>query len=309
MQTVLFLQELGVEREVVRETISRAGLPFAPVWEDWRKVESPEAVAAIVTVKTAVPEEMLERFPNARMIAVAFTGYDCVDLDLCRRRAVAVYNVPAYSTDSVAELTLGLTICLLRDIPAVDRKTRAGDWKAERWGTELAGRTVGIIGTGAIGLRVAELFRACKCELIGWSRRQRDQFISSGGIYKSMEEVLSQADVVSLHLALNAETEGVIGEKELALMKPGACLINTARGRLVDKGALGETLSEGRIRAGIDVYDQEPPPADDALLDIPNTVLTSHIAFKTYEALLRRVEVTVDNIAAFLQGSDSNRIA
>jgi D-3-phosphoglycerate dehydrogenase len=123
-----------------------------------------------------------------------------------------------------------------------------------------------------------------------------------------MEELLSRADVVSLHLALNDETEGFISEKEIGLMKPGACLINTARGRIVEKDALVRALDEGRIRAGIDVFDQEPIPHDDPLLRTPGSLLTPHIAFKTNEALLRRVQVTAQNIRSFLDGTDVNRI-
>ncbi|MGB2986252.1 MAG: NAD(P)-dependent oxidoreductase [Phycisphaerae bacterium] len=309
MQLVLFLQDLGVERRVVRDLILEAGLPFAPTWEDWRRVESPERVRAVVTVKTIVDDHMFDRFPNAHMIAVAFTGFDCVDLDACRRRDIAVYNVPSYSTDSVAELTLGLTICLMRDIPRCDRLIRRGGWKLDSWGTELTNKVVGILGTGAIGLRVAELFKAFKCKLIGWSRTERKEFTDLGGTYLPREQVLSEADVVSIHLPLSKDTEGIVGERELGLMKPGACLINTARGRVVDKAALARVLQERRIRAALDVFDQEPIPPDDPLIRPDDTVLTPHIAFKTSEALQRRARITVQNIRAFLNGNARNRIA
>ena len=308
MQFILFLQDLGVERHIIRDLICEAGLPFAATWEDWRSVESPADVVAIVTVKAIVDDHMFDCFPNARVIAVAFTGYDGIDLDACRRRGIAVYNVPAYSTDSVAELTIGLTISLLRDIPRTDQNLRAGGWRLDDWGAELAGKTVGIIGTGAIGLRVTELFKAFKCRLIGWSRTQRNEFTKLGGKYVSKEQVVSEADIVSIHLALNKDTEGIIGERELGLMKPGACLINTARGRVVDRAALTRALQERRIRAALDVFDQEPVPHDDPLVQAGGTVLTPHIAFKTDEALLRRARSTVQNIRAFLNGSDSNRI-
>ncbi len=309
MQQVLFLQDLGVERDIVQELIDQAGLSWTATWEDWRRVDSPDSVCAIVTVRTIVDESMFDRFPNARMVAVAFTGYDCVDLDACRRRGIAVYNVPFYSTDSVAELTLGLTICLLRDIPYRDRAMRSGDWHTVGRGTELAGKVVGIIGTGAIGLRVAELFKAFKCRLIGWSRTEREQFVDLGGTYVSKENVFTESDIVSIHVPLTDQTEGLVGEHELGLMKQGACLINTARGRVVNKAALVRALTGGRLRAAIDVFDQEPIQEDDPLLKCPNSLLTPHIAFKTSEALLRRARVTIENIQAFLERSDQNRIA
>jgi D-3-phosphoglycerate dehydrogenase len=209
----------------------------------------------------------------------------------------------------VAELTIALMICLLRDIPRGDRTVRAGGWKLERWGTEMAGKTVGIVGTGAIGLRVAELCGAFKCKLIGWSRTKRQAFTDLGGQYLPRSQVFSQADVVSIHLALNKDTQGIVGTEELGVMKPGACLVNTARGRVVDKTALIIALKEGRIRAALDVFDQEPLPQDDPLLQVDHALLTPHLAFRTNEALHRRAAVTVQNIRAFLDGSDTNRIA
>lgn len=309
MQTLLFLQRLGVERRVIQDLIREAGLSFVPTWEDWRRIRAPGDVFAIITAQTTVGAEILNHLPNVRMIALAFTGYDFLDLAECRRRGIAVYHVPAYSTDSVAELTLAVAICLLRDIPGCDRRIREGIWKLGCWGTELAGKTVGIVGTGVIGLRVARLFEAFKCRLLGWSRSPRKEFEDLGGRYVSKQEVFSAADVVTIHLPLNQETEGVVGETELGLMKPGACLINTARGRVVDKTALVQALAERRIRAALDVFDQEPILPDDPLIQAGDTLLTPHIAFKTNEALLRRVRVTIQNIRGFLDGDETNRIA
>jgi D-3-phosphoglycerate dehydrogenase len=309
MQSLLFLQSLGVEHRTIKESITEAGLQLMPSWEDWRSVENPADVFGIVTVQAAVNDGILRRFPNLRVIAVAFTGYDFLDLDACRRRGIAVYNVPAYSTDSVAELTVALTICLLRDVPGSDRMVRSGGWKVEQWGAELSGKVVGIIGTGAIGLRVAELFAAFNCRVIGWSRTQREEFTGVGGAYVPLEQVVAEADVVSIHLALTRETGGLIGVRELGLMKRGACLINTARGRVVEKAALVEALRENRIRAALDVFDQEPISPDDPLVQVGNTLLTPHIAFKTNEALQRRAKITIQNIRAFVDGRDENRIA
>ncbi len=309
MQRVLFLQSLGVEREFIQGLVSQAGLPVSIEWGKWQDVQSPAEVVGIVTVQARVDEETLDRFPNLRVIAVAFTGYDCLDLAACRRRGVAVYNVPAYSTDSVAELTLALTIGLLREIPRADRSIRTGGWKLDRHGTELAGKTVGIVGTGAIGLRVASLFKAFRCELIGWSRTERGEFVELGGAYQPLDRVLSTADVVSLHVALTEETAGLVGERELGLMKPGACLINSSRGRVVDQAALIRACDSGRIRAALDVFDPEPVLPDDAVRVMDNAILTPHLAFQTHEALARRARVTIANIQACFDGSDRNRVA
>jgi D-3-phosphoglycerate dehydrogenase len=209
----------------------------------------------------------------------------------------------------VAELTLALAICLLREVPGCNERLHAGTWKVGRWGTELAGKTVGILGTGAIGLRAAEIFKACKCKLVGWSRTEREAFTQLGGTYRPLDKVLAEADIVSVHVPLTPETKGLIGQHELDLMKPGACLINTARGRIVEKAALVHALQEKRIRAALDVFDEEPLPSDHPLTTVPEALLTPHIAFKTEEALHRRAQVTVGNIACFLEGSDVNRIA
>lgn len=308
MQSLLFLQRLGVEPQVIKDLIAEARLPCVPTWEDWRRVESPEEVFGIVTVQASVNAEILERFSNLRVIVVAFTGYDVLDLDACRRRGIAVYNAPGYSTDSVAELTLALSISLLRDIPRLDQGIRRGGWRPSGHGTELAGKVVGILGTGAIGRRVAELFKACRCKLIAWSRTLRTEFTELGGAYVPIDEVFSKADVVSIHVQLNEETRGLVGVRELGLMKPGACLINTARGPVVDHAALVCALEEGRIRAALDVFDEEPPAADDPLRAASYTVLTPHVAFQTHEALYRRARITVQNIRAFLDGSDQHRV-
>jgi len=308
MQTILFLESLGVDRQVVQQLITDAGLPFTATWGDWRHIETPADVVACVTVRDPISDEMFDRFPNARVISVAFTGFDSIDLGACRQRGVAVYNVPHYSTDSVAELTVALTICLLRDIPRGDQRLREGIWKSERWGTELAGKTVGIVGTGAIGLRVAELFKAFRCELLGWSQTERAAFTDLGGVYVPWDDLFSQSEVVSLHVPLGPGTEHLVGSKALGLMKPGACLINTARGKIVDKAALVRALKGGHIRAALDVFDEEPIPRDDPLFGPGNTLLTPHIAFKTNEALLRRAQVAVGNIKSLLEGSDENRI-
>lgn len=315
MESVNILQKIGVDPCLVEELISGAGLDLQIVWEDWRDVVSPDEISVIVTVNTPVDLAVMGRFPNLRMIAVAFTGHDHVDKEACKERGIKVYNVPSYSTDSVAELAIATAISLLRDIPRGDRDIReVADGRADWWtgfgpGTELAGQTVGILGTGTIGLRVTELFRAFKCEIIGWSREKRDAFCKAGGTYVSKEEVFSEADIVSVHIALNDQTRGFVGKERLNMMKPGACLINTARGPVIETEALVEALKANRIRAALDVFDLEPLPAGDPLLALPNTVLTPHVAYKTKEALERRAQITIENIGRFLGGDDTNRVA
>jgi D-3-phosphoglycerate dehydrogenase len=309
MKRILFLQDLGIRRNAVDEAIAGAGLEMEAAWEAPDQVEAPESIAAIVTVNMKVDATILDWFPNVRVVSVAFTGYDVVDVAACRERDVAVTNVPAYSTDSVAELVLGLTVSLLRRIPEGDRTIRDGGWEMGGPGTELAGKKVGILGTGAIGLRVAELFKACRCELIGWSKTLREEFKALGGEYRPLEELFSTADIITVHVPLTGQTRWLIGRSLLERMKPKAVLVNAARGPIVDQGALAELLEEGRVGgAAIDVFDPEPLPAEHPLRSAPNTVLMPHQAYRTGEALVRRARVAMRNIKVVLDGGKENRV-
>lgn len=311
-QSVLFLQDVEVEREALRAGFAAAGLPFAPVWHD-EPAADPAAVVALVTVQVEVGRSVLDRHPNVRMVAVAFTGYDKVDLALCRERGIVVSNVPDYAMDATAEMALALTLAVLRQIPAGDAHVRSGAWQRREPlppGSELAGKTVGIVGTGRIGLRAAELFRAFRCPLLGWSRTRKEEFRALGGIYQDLEEVFLEADIVSLHLPGSAETTGLVGESLLRRMKPDAVLVNTARGPVVDPAALARVLAEGRIRgAGLDVFAAEPLDPADPLASVRSAVLAPHAGFRTREALERRARVTIENLRAFAAGRPQNRVA
>ena len=310
-QRLLFLQDLEVDRQKIRENLAQAGVSLEPVWYD--EPLAPGEVVALITVREKVDQSVLERYPSLRMVAVAFTGFEHVDLGLCRERGVVVSNVPDYATDAAAELALSLTLALLRQIPAADRHVRSGAWyRGENFppGTELAGKTVGIIGTGRIGLRAAELFRAFRCPLVGWSRTEKDAFRALGGTYRSLEEIFSEADVVSLHLPATGDTQGLVSEGLLRRMKPDALLINTARGPVVDQAALGRVLAEGRIRgAGLDVFATEPLDPAGPLAVASSAVLTPHVGFRTLEALDRRALLTIENLRSFFEGHPRNRVA
>ncbi|MDY0018158.1 MAG: NAD(P)-dependent oxidoreductase [Candidatus Delongbacteria bacterium] len=264
----------------------------------------------LISVKTKLGPVELSEYPKLKVIAVAFTGYDSVDLNYCREKNIAVCNVPAYSTNSVAELAVGLAISLLREIPKGNEAIRKGQWDLGRPGIELSGKTVGICGTGAIGIRTAEIFKVLGCNVIGWSRTQRKEFIDLGGKYAgSLEELCGSSDIVSIHVPANAETKALIGKEQLNKMKPSAYLINTARGPVVDENALYEALRDKHIAgAGLDVYSIEPVTRGNPFLKLDNVILTPHIAFKTEEALKRRAEITFDNINSFERGNKLNRV-
>ena len=239
---------------------------------------------------------------------MAFTGIDHIDLAACREMGVTVCNAAGYSTQCVAELAVGLAIACLRFVPQCDKAARTGGVGAPLRGREIAGRTVGIVGTGAIGSRAAKLFSAFGARVIAYSRTEKPELAAQGVEYVSLETLMRESDLVSLHVPSNAQTRGLISRALLESMKPTAVLINTARGAVVDNAALADCLNAGKLSAaGIDVFDMEPPiPQDYPLLHAKNTVLAPHVAFATDESMLRRAEIVFRNVDAFLAGKPEN---
>jgi len=271
---------------------------------------APRDAVALVTVKKKVNAAVLENFPALRLVAVAFTGYDHVDIEDCRHRGVAVASVPGYSTDGVAELCFGLIFSLLRHIPIAHQHVRAGKWA---WppGNELSGKRIGLIGTGQIGMRVGEISKAFKVsKILGYDKFKNSKFTENlGGEYvSSLATLFLHADVVVVACALTRETRGLVGAKLLKLLRPDSIFINCARGAIVDQEALTRMLSEGRFRAGLDVYEVEPLSPEDPLRSIPESHLVTvpHLAYKCHESLRRRQDVTLANILAFLADNPQN---
>jgi D-3-phosphoglycerate dehydrogenase len=274
--------------------------------------EVPKNAQVLVTVKKKVNKEVLDKFPALRLVAVAFTGYDHVDLDACRERGISVANVPGYSTDGVAELVFGLIFSLLRQIPTAHQHVRAGKWN---WppGNELSGKRLGLIGTGKIGQRIAEIGKAFRCaKIMGYDTHPDPKFTQMGGEYvKSLATLFLHADVLVVACALTKETKGLVSEKLLELLRPESILINCARGAIIDQEALTEMLSEGRFRAGLDVYEVEPLAADHPLRSVKedHLVTVPHLAYKCMESLIRRQDVTLANILAFLSDNPQNIVS
>lgn len=250
-----------------------------------------------------LPAEVIRADQNLKFVSVAFVGIDHVDAEACKEKKVGISNTGGYCDDAVAELAAGLAIDCLRNISACDRAVKDRGGKAGLQGQELAGKTVGIIGTGAIGCRTAEIFKAFRCRLIGYNRSEKPRAKELGIELMPLDEVMKQADIISIHTPLTKETKGLIGEKEIGLMKKGAILINTARGPVVDTDALAKALKAGKIRAGVDVYEKDPPlPKDHPLLGCPNLVCTPHVGFDTKESIERRAEMAFENVSAFISG-------
>lgn len=262
----------------------------------------------LVIANMPLTGEVIESADNLKMISVAFTGVDHVDLDMCREKNIKVSNAAGYSTSSVAELAFGLMISLLRNIVPLDDVTREGGTKTGYGQFDLSGKTLGVLGTGAIGARVAEIGLAFGCNVIAYNRSENRELIQKGVKYMDLDEVLKLSDIVTIHMPYTNDTKDLVNKERLELMKPTALLINTARGPLVDNNALAKALEDGIIAgAGIDVFDMEPPiPLDYPLLDAPNTVLIPHIGFATEEAMVRRAHITMENISKWEEGEQQN---
>ncbi len=250
---------------------------------------------------------VLAACPRLRLISIWGAGVDNVDLAACRRRGVTVTNTPGVNADAVAEHTIALMLAVTRRLPAMDRDVRAGQWPRGLL-VQLRGRTLGVIGLGAIGRRVAELARAFGMTVLAWSfGPDQGRAARVGARATSLEDLLEQADIVSLHLRLTEETRDFLGPDRLARMKPTAFLVNTARGALVHRDALVTALRNDRLAgAALDVFDTGPRPADDPLVALSNVVLTPHNAGMTREVIEAGLGRAILNIQNFLRGAPTD---
>lgn len=264
-----------------------------------RMREADVAVISNIWLSAAV----LAQCPKLRYLSVAFTGLDHIDLAYCREHGIKVQNAAGYSTTAVSELAVGMMLDLLRNIVTLNEKIRQGGSRGTFLGRELRGKTVGIVGTGAIGTATARLLVAFGAKVIAWSRTERPEVKALGVEYMPLDDLLRQSDIVSLHVPLCDETRGLIGERELALMKPTAMLVNTARGPVCDIAAVGRALIESRIAgAAFDVFEHEPPlPIDHLLLSTNRCLVTPHVAFATEESFAARADIVFGHVDEWLK--------
>lgn len=246
---------------------------------------------------------VLTKCPNLKMLSIAFTGLDHIDLEYCRQNDIQVYNAAGYSTHAVSELAVGLMIDLYRKITHLDGTIRNGQGRGIFLGRELRNKTVGIVGTGAIGNATINLLNAFGCKIIAYSRTEREEVKKAGVTYTSLETLMTQSDIITLHLPLNEQTHHIIDAEKIAMMKTSAILINTARGNICDIDAIASALQEGRIAgAAFDVFENEPPlNPSHPLLNSPNTICTPHIAYATQEAFEIRADIVLENVRQFIE--------
>lgn len=307
---IVCVESLGISRErfeSLKAHYSAMGHDFT-YYMDRREDEATLAdrmrdadVAVISNIK--LPADVLAQCPKLRYLSVAFTGLDHIDLAYCREHGIKVQNAAGYSTTAVSELAVGMMLDLLRNIVTLNEKIRQGGSRGTFLGRELRGKTVGIVGTGAIGTATARLLLAFGAKVIAWSRTERPEVKALGVEYMPLDDLLRQSDIVSLHVPLCDETRGLIGERELALMKPTAMLVNTARGPVCDIAAVGRALIESRIAgAAFDVFEHEPPlPIDHLLLSTNRCLVTPHVAFATEESFAARADIVFGHVDEWLK--------
>lgn len=267
----------------------------------------------VLVNKVPITEAVLAACPGIRLICVQATGYNIVDCDACARRGIPVTNVPAYGTAAVAQFTMALILELCHRIGLHDQSVHRGDWvKSDNFcywltpQTELAGKTLGILGFGRIGREVGKLAKAFGMQVIACNRSQCEEGRQIGE-YVDMDTLLARSDILSLHCPQTPGTEKIINARSLARMKDGAMLINTARGGLLDENAVAEALRSGKLRgAAVDVVSKEPMAPDNPLLSAPSCIITPHIAWAPVESRQRLLDCVVENIRCFLNGTPQN---
>lgn len=298
-------------------------------WDGFRKLgavevydrTSPEAIVerasgaeALLTNKVPLRAGTLCALKGLRYIGVLATGYDIIDVKVARELGITVTNIPAYGTDSVAQLTIALLLELCHHVGMHNDAVHSGEWSQSKdWSfwksslVELKGKTLGVVGFGRIGRQVAEIAHAFGMQVLASTRRRDNAPIYGEFEWATTEEILMAADVVSLHCPLTEENRGLINVSRLALMKRSAFLINTSRGGLIVERDLADALNQGRIAgAALDVLSAEPPSNDNPLLHAKNCIITPHLAWATREARTRLMWTAQENLAAFLAGHPKN---
>jgi D-3-phosphoglycerate dehydrogenase len=267
------------------------------------------AADVVIVGWSDVTREVMDAAKKLRMVSIWATTCHYADLEAAKQRGIVVTHVPAYSTESVAEHAFALLLASARKLPLADKHVRNGefDWRPFK-GIELAGKTLGIIGTGAIGCRVAEIAKAFRMQVLGHDKYPNVKKAEEIGItYVDLHTLLKDSDFISLHVTLTSETQGMLGRKEIAAVKKGAIIVNTSQGKVIDEKALVEALKSGRISfAGLDVFAEEPPVKDNPLLKLSNAVFSPHIGFNTVEAAKRCSDICIDNVVKFLEGHPQN---
>lgn len=309
-----FLEPLGISNDRLREIVDNTiGTQHEVTYYSDRNedpavlVERCQGADCVVLSNMKFGRDIIEKCPELKMICVAFTGVDLVDIEYCKEKNIRVCNCAGYSTVAVADLVFGFVIDLARNVFPCNEVVRKGGTKQGLVGFELEGKKFGVIGAGAIGQRVLKIAQAFGCETYAYNRSPKE---IPGVQFVMMEELLKTCDIISVHVPQTKETIGLIGEEQFDMMKDTALFINTARGPIVDSEALAKALNEGQIAgAAVDVFEVEPPvAADHVLFGAKNLIATPHVAFASQQAFEKRAVIVAENIKCWINGNMQNVI-
>lgn len=307
---IVAVEPIGIGREKeqeLKEKFAACNCSFSMYYD--RKEDETTLAERIadndIAIISNIPlkRNVLEKCPNLKMLAVAFTGIDHIDQDYCKEKGIEIINAAGYATEAVSELVIGLILDVYRKISEFNHSIRDNGTRDNYLGYELKGKTIGIVGHGAIGKRTTMLLKAFGTDVLVYTRKKDNLvFLREGVKYVSLEELMRESDIISLHCPLTNETEKLINKELLSLCKPSAILINTSRGNVVDMNALAEALNEGKLAgAGIDVYEKEPPLNNNhPLLKAKNCICVPHIAYATKESFDARIDIVTNNIMTWL---------
>lgn len=309
-----FLEPLGISNDRLREIVDNTiGTQHEVTYYSDRNedpavlVERCQGADCVVLSNMKFGRDIIEKCPELKMICVAFTGVDLVDIEYCKEKNIRVCNCAGYSTVAVADLVFGFVIDLARNVFPCNEVVRKGGTKQGLVGFELEGKKFGVIGAGAIGQRVLKIAQAFGCETYAYNRSPKE---IPGVQFVTMEELLKTCDIISVHVPQTKETIGLIGEEQFDMMKDTALFINTARGPIVDSEALAKALNEGQIAgAAVDVFEVEPPvAADHVLFGAKNLIATPHVAFASQQAFEKRAVIVAEDIKCWINGNMQNVI-
>ena len=311
---IVLLEELGISMNRLKkyqEKLEKMGHTLVMYKKDTNSnilMNRVKDADAIILANMPLDKKVIENAPNLKFIDIAFTGVDHIPVDFAKQKNIAISNASGYATQSVAELCISFMIQLLRKTKDNEKSCRNNGTKEGLNGNLLQGKTVGIIGAGKIGKKVAYLCKAFDCKVIAYNKSKINDVSIDEQV--SLEELLKNSDIISLHCPLTSETEGMIEKKELSLMKETAIVINTARGNIIKSNDLVEALNNKTIAgAAIDVFDKEPPlPIDYPLLHTPNTIVTPHMTYSSVESMEKSAEIVFDNLFSWLEGNQKNKI-
>nr|WP_317439356.1 NAD(P)-dependent oxidoreductase [uncultured Enterocloster sp.] len=309
-----FLEPLGISNDRLREIVDNTiGTQHEVTYYSDRNedpavlVERCQGADCVVLSNMKFGRDIIEKCPELKMICVAFTGVDLVDIEYCKEKNIRVCNCAGYSTVAVADLVFGFVIDLARNVFPCNEVVRKGGTKQGLVGFELEGKKFGVIGAGAIGQRVLKIAQAFGCETYAYNRSPKE---IPGVQFVTMEDLLKTCDIISIHVPQTKETIGLIGEEQFDMMKDTALFINTARGPIVDSEALAKALNEGQIAGvAVDVFEVEPPvAADHVLFGAKNLIATPHVAFASQQAFEKRAVIVAENIKSWIDGNMQNVI-